>query len=154
MAASRLGTNVYNVTFRTYKQEAELVCPTEALADSSIAPMLEGELGGGGGEQDHIPVTECGNFWMENDQANTLATGDVSKYSLSVNWSQLAAKTQTAEPEPTGYSNRWYVTPLKLGEGVVDAEHRTRTPDRPTSAGSSPTPCMCRRPTTRPSRHR
>ena len=29
------GANVYNVTFRTYKQESELVCPTEALADSA-----------------------------------------------------------------------------------------------------------------------
>ncbi len=115
-------TNVYNVTFRTYKQEAPLVCPTEALADSSIAPALEGELGGGGGEAGHIPVVECGNFWMENDQANTLATGDVSKYSLAVNWAQLAAGQQTPEPEPTGYSNRWYVTPLSLGEGVVEAE--------------------------------
>jgi hypothetical protein len=116
-----LGTNVYNATFRTYKQEAELVCPTEALAGSSIAPILEGELGAGGAEVNHIPVAECANLWMENDQANTLATGDVSKYALSVNWSQLAAKTQTAEPVPTGYSNRWYVTPLKLGEGVVDS---------------------------------
>ena len=115
------GTNVYNVTFRTYKQESPLVCPTEALADSSIAPALEGELGAEG-EEAHVPVVECGNFWMENDQANTLATGNVSKYSLTVDWAQLAAKQQTAEPEPTGYSNRWYVTPLKLGEGVVDAE--------------------------------
>ena len=114
-------TNVYNVTFRTYKQEAPLVCPTEALADSSIAPAIEGELGTEG-EEDHVPVVECGNFWMENDQANTLATGNVSKYSLAVDWAQLAAKQQTAEPEPTGYSNRWYATPLKLGEGVVDAE--------------------------------
>jgi hypothetical protein len=116
------GTNVYNVTFRSYKQESPLVCPTEALADSSIAPALAGELGGGGAEANHIPVVECGNFWMENDQANTLATGNVSKYSLGVSWAQLAADQQTAEPEPSGYSNRWYVTPLKLGEGVVEAE--------------------------------
>jgi hypothetical protein len=115
-------TNVYNVTFRTYQQEAPLVCPTQALADSSIASALEGELGGESGEKDHIPVVECGNFWMENDQANTLATGNVSKYSLAVDWAQLAAKQQTPEPEPTGYTNRWYVTPLALGEGVVDAK--------------------------------
>jgi hypothetical protein len=115
-------TNVYNVTFRTYQQESELVCPTEPLADSSIAPALEGELGGESAEKDHVPVVECGNFWMENDQANTLATGNVSKYSLTVDWAQLTARKKTAEPEPTGYSNRWYVTPLKLGEGVVDAK--------------------------------
>jgi predicted esterase len=116
------GTNVYNVTFRSYQQEAPLVCPTGALADSSIAPALEGEAGGESGEKDHVPVVECGNFWMENDQANTLATGNVSKYSLAVDWAQLAAKDQTPEPEPTGYTNRWYVSPLDLGEGVVGAE--------------------------------
>jgi hypothetical protein len=117
------GTNVYNVTFRTYQQESALVCPTEALPDSSaITAGLEGELGGESGEKDHVPVAECGNFWMENDQANTLATGEVSKYSLTVDWSQLSSKKKTVEPQPTGYSNRWYVSPLKLGEGVVDAK--------------------------------
>jgi hypothetical protein len=116
------GTNAYNVTFRSYKQESELVCPTEALSDSALAPLLESELGAGEGELNHVPVAECGNTWMENDQANTLATGDVSKYALAVDWSQLAARESTPEPEPTGYSNRWYVTPLQLGQGVVDAE--------------------------------
>jgi predicted esterase len=117
------GTNVYNVTFRTYQQEAELVCPTEALPDSEVASKLEGELGAASGEStDHVPVAECGNMWMENDQANTLATGNVTKYSLSVDWAQLAERKKTPEPEPTGYSNRWYVSPLKLGEGVVDAQ--------------------------------
>lgn len=143
------GTNVYNATFRSYQQESELVCPTEALADSSIAPALEGELGGGGGEQSHIPVVECGNFWMENDQANTLATGNVSKYALTVDWAQLANKKQTPEPQPTGYSNRWYVTPLALGEGVVDAK-TPNTYTGPTYLGRvQPTRCTCRRATSR-----
>jgi predicted esterase len=115
-------TNVYNVTFRTYQQEKPLVCPSEALPDSSaLTAAMEGELGVEG-EEDHVPVTECANFWMESDQATALATGNVSKYSLAVNWAQLAAKKKTAEPKPTGYSNRWYVSPLKLGEGVVEAE--------------------------------
>jgi hypothetical protein len=116
------GTNVYNVTFRSYQQESPVVCPSEALPDSSsLTAAMEGELGVGG-EEDHVPVVECANFWMESDQANTLATGDVSKYALAVDWSQLAAKRSTHEPEPTGYSDRWYVTPLQLGEGVVEAE--------------------------------
>jgi pimeloyl-ACP methyl ester carboxylesterase len=116
------GTNAYNVTFRTYKQEAPLVCPTEQLADSGIASLLQSELGGSSEELNHIPVVECGNTWMENDQANTLASGNVSKYALAVNWSQLAARTNTPEPQPTGYSNRWYVTPLELGQGVVNSQ--------------------------------
>ena len=118
------GTNVYNTTFRSYKQEGELVCPTEQLPVPGLASLLteglatEGESEAGS----HIPVAECGNMWMENDQANTLATGDVSKYALTVDWSQLQAKHTTPEPEPAGYTNRWYVSPLSLGEGVVDAE--------------------------------
>ena len=117
------GTNIYNVTFRSYKQESELVCPTEALADSAIAPLLQSELGGSSEKTSaNIPVTECGNYWMENDQANTLASGNVSKYSLSVDWSALAARESTPEPQPTGYSTRWYATPLELGQGVKEAE--------------------------------
>ena len=127
-------TNVYNVTFRSDQQESALVCPTEALALSSgLSSALEGELGVEG-ERDHVPVLECGNFWMENDQANTLATGNVSKYALGVNWSQLAARDSTPEPEPTGYSDRWYVSPLQLGEGVVEAEG-TNTYTGPTYLG-------------------
>ena len=115
-------TNVYNVTFRSYQQEKPVVCPSEALPDSSsLAAASEGELGVEG-EQNHVPVSECSNYWMESDQANTLATGDVSKYSLSVDWPQLAADQSTPEPQPTGYTNRWYVTPLALGEGVVEAQ--------------------------------
>lgn len=118
------GANVYNVTFRSYQQEAELVCPTEALASSPLASLLEGELGASSETSgpSHIPVAECGNWWMENDQANALASGNVSKYALSVNWSQLAARENTPEPQPTGYSARWYVTPLELGQGVREAE--------------------------------
>ncbi|HTU77163.1 MAG TPA: hypothetical protein VMF09_00230 [Solirubrobacteraceae bacterium] len=115
------GTNVYNVTFRTYQQEKPVVCPSEALPDPSLTAAMEGELGVEG-EQDHVPVVECANFWMESDQANTLATGNVSKYALTLDWSKLAAKHATPEPKPTGYSDRWYVSPLQLGEGVVDAE--------------------------------
>jgi hypothetical protein len=127
------GVNAYNVTFRSYRQEAELVCPTGPFPDPGIASALQTGLDVGGVTYDHLPVTECGNFWMENDQANTLAGGDVSKYSLSVDWRRLAAKVTTTEPLPTGYSNRWYVTPLSLGQGVVDPSSSTLTP--PTYVG-------------------
>ena len=115
-------TNAYNVTFRTYQQEAPVVCPTEALNDSAAAPLLHSELGGSDEILGHVPVIECGNFWLEGDQANTLQSGNVSKYALSVNWSSLAARDKTPEQLPTGYSARWYVTPLNLGQGVKEAE--------------------------------
>ncbi len=131
--ASGNGVNVYNVTFRGYRQEGEIVCPTGPLPDPGIASTVANGLGVGGATYDHLPAAECGNFWMENDQANTLAGGDVSKYSLSVDWRRLAAKLTTPEPQPTGYTNRWYVTPLSLGQGVVDPSSSTLTP--PTYVG-------------------
>jgi predicted esterase len=128
------GVNVYNVTFRSYAQEAELVCPKGPLpSDGGLAQSLQNGLGAGGGTTNHVPTTECGNFWMENDQASTLAGGDVAKYSLSVNWRQLARRVRTPEPQPTGYTNRWYVTPLHLGQGVVTPSSGTYTP--PTYVG-------------------
>jgi hypothetical protein len=127
------GVNVYNATFRSYRQEAPIVCPTGPLLDPGIAAAAQNGLGVDGVTYDHLPAVECSNNWMENDQANTLAGGDVSKYSLSVNWAQLAAKVTTPEPEPTGYTNRWYVTPLSLGQGVVDPPSSQLTP--PTYVG-------------------
>jgi hypothetical protein len=53
-------TNAYNITFRTYKQESELLCPIEPLPDSAIAPLLETELGAAEGGLNRIPVAECG----------------------------------------------------------------------------------------------
>jgi hypothetical protein len=127
------GVNVYNVTFRSYRQEAPIVCPTGPLPDPGLASAVESGLDVGGVTYDHLPAAECGNFWMENDQANTLAGGDVSKYSLSVNWARLAAKATTPEPDPTGYTNRWYVTPFSLGQGVVTPSSGTLAP--PTYVG-------------------
>jgi predicted esterase len=121
------GVNVYNVTFRTYRQEAEEVCPTGPFPDPGLAQLTAQGIGVDGVTYDHLPATECGNFWMENDQANTLSGGNVSKYSLSVNWSQLQHKLTTPQPLPTGYTNRWYVTPLHLGQGVADAASGTYT---------------------------
>jgi dienelactone hydrolase len=111
---------VYNVTFRTVAQEPPvytdgtsdaLIAATQAaLAGSPIASTLGA---------DGLARSVTGNFWMEDDQADTLATGDVSKFSLLVDWSQLAAGDSTPESEPTGYSNRWYVSRLHPGAGQV-----------------------------------
>jgi hypothetical protein len=127
------GVNVYNITFRSYRQESELVCPTGPFPDPGLAQTADQGTGAGGLTYDHLPAAECGNFWMENDQADTLAGGNVSKYSLSITWSRLAGHMRTPQPLPTGYSNRWYVTPLSLGQGVVDPPSGTYTP--PTYVG-------------------
>jgi hypothetical protein len=127
------GANVYDTAFRTFQQEAELVCPTSAVPNATLASTLQSVLGGGTLGPVNIPVAECGNFWMDNDQANTLAAANVSKYALAVDWSQLEERATTPDPEPAGYSNRWYPTPLDLGQGVVTPSVPEYTP--PTYVG-------------------
>ena len=52
-------------------------------------------------------------------QATALATGDVSAFSPASTGPRSPLATDTAEPVVTGYSNRWYVSSLELGKGVV-----------------------------------
>ena len=78
------------------------MCPTEQLPVPGLASLLTEGLATEGDAKatEHIPVAECGNMWMENDQANTLATGDVSKYALAVNWSQLQPSRRPPNRSP------------------------------------------------------
>ncbi|MDQ1402768.1 MAG: hypothetical protein QOG03_1084, partial [Actinomycetota bacterium] len=63
------------------------------------------------------------NYWMENTQGQDLASGDVEAFSSTIDWGALDASraggTEQPEPQPSGYSNRWYVSSLDLGDGVV-----------------------------------
>ena len=59
------------------------------------------------------------NFWMESAQARTLFGANVSDFSADVRWDDLAARRTTPEPLPTGYSNRWYVSSIELGQGMI-----------------------------------
>ncbi len=111
---------VYNVTFRTVGQEppvytsgtsdAQVVAAQQLLAATPVGAALG---------LDGLARSITGNFWMEDDQADALAGGDVSKFSLLVDWSALGAAKNTGEPQPTGYSTRWYVSRLSLGAGQV-----------------------------------
>ena len=111
---------VYNVTFRTVAQEPPVY--TDGMSDALIA-LAQAKLAatpiGSALGLDGIARSITGNFWMEDDQADTLAGGDVSKFSLLVDWSTLAARDTTPQPQPTGYSTRWYVSRLNLGNGQV-----------------------------------
>ena len=117
------GANVYNITFRRAQtQEAAQVCP-EYPFDPGLLTTLENGLDNVGKTTPGVPTVECGNTWMENDQANTLigSAPDVSKYSLQVDWQQLASRATVPAPQLHGYSNRWYMTPLDLsryGSGI------------------------------------
>jgi hypothetical protein len=113
---------VYNVTFRTAAQEPPIF--TDGQTDAQIA-RLRAELKSspilGAYGADGATALITGNFWGEDDQADTLATGNVSKFSVLVHWSQLAARTTTVPPLVKGYSDRWYVTDLSLGQGTDDS---------------------------------
>jgi dienelactone hydrolase len=111
---------LYNVTFRGVAQEPPVY--TDGMSDALIAQAQAGLAGNPIGSTlgaDGIARSVTGNFWMEDDQADTLASGDVSKFSELVDWSALAAQRSTPAPQPTGYSTRWYVSRLTPGAGQV-----------------------------------
>lgn len=60
-----------------------------------------------------------GNFWMEDAQAAALAAGDAGPFATTVRWRDLARRITTSAAPPSGYSNRWYVSSIAPGEGVV-----------------------------------
>ena len=60
------------------------------------------------------------NFWSDAAQADALADGDVSQFSLAVPWDDLADRITTDEPVVHGTSTRWYVSSIELGQGVAD----------------------------------
>jgi hypothetical protein len=111
---------VYNVTFRTVRQEppvyrdgqtdAQVSALQTALAGSPVDAILG---------LDGLARIVTGNFWMEDHQADALASGNVAPFSRVISWSALAHHDATPEPQPRGYSNRWYVSRLKLGQGVI-----------------------------------
>ncbi|HWE09740.1 MAG TPA: prolyl oligopeptidase family serine peptidase, partial [Solirubrobacteraceae bacterium] len=119
-ALNATAERVYNITFRTVSQEPPVY--TDGSSDSLIGAAqtaLAGNPVGSTLGADGIARSITGNFWMEDDQADTLAGRDVSKFSLLVDWSQLAAGDSTPESQPTGYSARWYVSRLHPGSGQV-----------------------------------
>jgi len=114
-------SRLYNITFRTVAQEPPVYLGGQSDdLESALYTLLQdtpgvGALGGAG-----AAALVTGNFWSEDDQANTLSTGNVSKFSQLVRWSALAAHKTTPAPLVHGYSDRWYVSSLKLGQGVDD----------------------------------
>jgi dienelactone hydrolase len=119
-ATSSTDERLYNVTFRNVAQEPPVY--TDGKSDALIAAAqaaLAGNPVGNTLGADGIARSVTGNFWMEDDQADTLASGDVSKFSELVNWPALGSQQATPIPQPTGYSTRWYVSRLHPGSGQV-----------------------------------
>lgn len=59
------------------------------------------------------------NFWNDMAQTRALAQNDVSGFSATVSWADLAARSTTAEEQPRGWVDRWYVSSVDLGPGIV-----------------------------------
>ncbi|QIK65944.1 prolyl oligopeptidase family serine peptidase [Nocardioides sp. HDW12B] len=114
---------VYNLAFRTAQQEPpvhtdSMTAALQVAAQEALASTPPFDQLGADGLARYV----TGNFWMEDNQADTLAGGDVSRFSQVVDWSRLARRVSTREPLVRGYSNRWYVSRLDLGAGVVANE--------------------------------
>lgn len=88
------GVAVYNVAFRSAQQERPVMG-----FPKSTATM---------------------NYWMEHAQATALSDGDVSAFFADIVWSDLAARAATPEPLPPGWSVRWYVSSIEMGQGIVE----------------------------------
>ncbi len=59
------------------------------------------------------------NFWDDMDQTRALRTGTVAGFSHVVTWARLARRVRTSPPQPLGWSDRWYVSAVDLGPGIV-----------------------------------
>ncbi len=66
------------------------------------------------------------SFWRDLVQAQTLAGGDVSAFSLAVDWDDLLAGRSDPEPLVHGDSNRWYVSTREFGQGIVGTPESVR----------------------------
>jgi len=87
------------------------------------------------GFRSHRQEPQKANFWMEDAQAAALARGDATRFSALVRWRALARRRTTREPLPSGWLNRWYVTSVDLGQGVVQDEGGGTGDDRPNFLG-------------------
>jgi hypothetical protein len=110
---------VYNVTFRTAAQEPPRYSDTQTGAAASGLKQALESIPALGGYAQELPNTLTANFWGEGDQADTLQSGTVAKFSQLVDWRTLATRRRTEPPRVQGWSSRWYVTDLDLGQGVA-----------------------------------
>ena len=61
------------------------------------------------------------NFWFEQTQATTLAqpNANVDRFGYTLNWDVLLRGLVERPPARVGWSNRWYVSSIELGQGRV-----------------------------------
>ncbi len=74
------------------------------------------------------------NFWNDRAQTQALDSGDVSAFSATVRWADLLHGRTTPEAQPKGWSDRWYVSSVDLGPGVL-TDPSTMADGRPNYLG-------------------
>ena len=111
----------YNVSYRTVEQEPQQY-------KHGVAPNRTGTTA-------LRRAADLGNYWMEDHQAEALLEGDVAEFGHDLRWSDLAARKATPEPLVRGYSNRWYVSALDLGQGIVANDSGASTDLKPNFLG-------------------
>lgn len=105
--------NVYDVGFRTYRQERPQLHPYGGPDPAGVVSALSAGDGQARGVADD-------NFWDDGAQATALAVGTVAPFSTEVPFARLATRLTTPAPHPTGWTDRWYVSSEDLGHGVSD----------------------------------
>lgn len=80
---------VYNAAFRTAEQEGE-----------------------------RLPGAQMATAWNNGAQSAALASGDIAPFAIELDWRRLARGQVDPEPQPTGFSTRWYASQVDLGPGV------------------------------------
>jgi poly(3-hydroxybutyrate) depolymerase len=63
--------------------------------------------------------TPADDFWNDRAQTQALGTGEVSAFSHLVSWRALRHRRTTRQPRPVGWSDRWYVSAIAPGSGVI-----------------------------------
>jgi hypothetical protein len=123
--------NVFNLTFRRRGQEPPVFkngktdAQTQQFAATTKGSPINHALG-----IDGLSRFITGNFWMEDHQADALANGGNARpFSRMISWSRLRHHAASAEPRPRGYSNRWYVSRLHLGQGVSSDKSNSTSGD-------------------------
>ncbi|MBV9484841.1 MAG: prolyl oligopeptidase family serine peptidase, partial [Frankiaceae bacterium] len=61
------------------------------------------------------------NFWNDMKQTSSLDAGNVAEFSRVLRWKALHRHRRTRVPVLRGWSDRWYVSRVSLGPGIVTA---------------------------------
>jgi hypothetical protein len=59
------------------------------------------------------------NFWNDMSQTSSLDSGDVAKFSRILRWKALRQHRRTRVPVLHGWSDRWYVSRVTVGPGIL-----------------------------------